>query len=47
MVMIRTEELDRRFDEGEDISRHLDHSGARRPNRKRVREDDDAEEGSS
>ena len=28
---MKAEELDRRFDEGEDISKYLDFSGARRP----------------
>ncbi len=34
---MKTEEFDKRFDDGEDVSKHLDFSRARRPGREQKR----------
>ncbi|MEE8441089.1 MAG: CopG family transcriptional regulator [Spirochaetia bacterium] len=34
---MKTEEFDKRFDDGEDVSKHLDFSKARRPGREQKR----------
>ena len=43
---MKAEELDRRFDQGEDITAHLDISRARRPEQVQKRVNVDVQEGS-